>query len=226
MLAFDCRAHGKTTPLGAPEKVGFDSFADDLCHFLDHLDIARAVVGGISMGAGVAANVALRYPGRVSGLVLSRPAWLEGPNLENSAPFCLIAALLRRYGPDEGKRLFEASEFYRESVEKAPDAAKSLLGQFDSPLAAERAIRLERMPLDAPYESLQRLESITVPAIVLANRQDPVHPYSFGEAIARAIPGAVFREITAKSVDPVAHGDDVNSVLSTFLQQNFLQGSP
>src|SRR5436309_8189236 len=51
LLAFDCRGHGETRPLGDPEKISLDSFANDLLALMDHLKIERALVGGISMGA-------------------------------------------------------------------------------------------------------------------------------------------------------------------------------
>ncbi len=46
------------------------------------------MVGGISLGAAVAVNVALRHPGRVLGLVLVRPAWIDRPLPENVALYC------------------------------------------------------------------------------------------------------------------------------------------
>src|SRR5438094_43637 len=87
LIGMDFRAHGKTTPLGNVEKIGFDSFADDLIALMDHLRISAAVIGGTSMGAGVALNCALRYPNRLLGLVLQRPAWLDGPRPENVRVF-------------------------------------------------------------------------------------------------------------------------------------------
>src|SRR5262249_38797642 len=74
LLCLDARAHGRTQPLGDPSALSFDVFGDDLVAWLDYLGVERAVLGGISMGAGVALNVAVRYPERVAGLVLSRPA--------------------------------------------------------------------------------------------------------------------------------------------------------
>src|SRR2546425_1684556 len=73
LVGLDCRGHGKTTPLGAVEKLSFDSFADDVVALLDRLGVRQAIVGGTSMGAGVALNCAIRYPQRVVGLVLLRP---------------------------------------------------------------------------------------------------------------------------------------------------------
>src|SRR4029079_11363388 len=99
LLALDCRGHGLTRPLGDIEKISFDSFADDLIALMDHLGISMAVIGGSSMGAGVALNCALRYSNRVAGLILQRPAWLDTPRMQNVAAFALIAELLKERGP-------------------------------------------------------------------------------------------------------------------------------
>src|SRR5262249_57034897 len=96
LLCLDARGHGQTQPLGDPSALTFDVFADDLVALLDCLGIGQAIIGGISMGAGVALNIAVRYPERVAGLVLSRPAWLDGPMPpENVARYAAIARLLR-----------------------------------------------------------------------------------------------------------------------------------
>jgi pimeloyl-ACP methyl ester carboxylesterase len=83
LLSLDCRGHGQTYPLGGAQKLSFSSFADDVATLMDRLRLGRAVVGGISMGAGVALNLALRHPKRMAGLVFSRPVWLDSPRPEN-----------------------------------------------------------------------------------------------------------------------------------------------
>src|SRR4051812_38311154 len=62
LISFDARYHGETRPLGDPSKLTFDALADDLLALIDHLKLSRVVVGGISMGAGLALNFALRHP--------------------------------------------------------------------------------------------------------------------------------------------------------------------
>jgi pimeloyl-ACP methyl ester carboxylesterase len=74
LLSFDGRAQARADHAS----LTFDDYGDDLIALLDHLRLPKAVVGGVSMGAAIALNVAARYPERVDGLVLSRPAWLEG----------------------------------------------------------------------------------------------------------------------------------------------------
>ena len=79
LIGMDFRGHGETRPLGEVAKLKIECLADDLVALLDHLEIDRAVIGGISLGAAVSVSTALRYPERVMGLVLSRPAWIDRP---------------------------------------------------------------------------------------------------------------------------------------------------
>ena len=46
---------------------------------------------------------------------------------------------------------------------------------------------------------------------------DPIHPFKYGEVLARLIPKAEFREITAKGVSLEQHYADVQRVLAGFL---------
>ena len=94
LIAFDMRGHGETRPLGDVDKLTIATFADDLIALIDRLGIEQAVIGGISLGAAVAVNVALRYPDRVLGLVLVRPAWIDRPLPENVSRYVTIAGLI------------------------------------------------------------------------------------------------------------------------------------
>ena len=217
LITFDCRAHGATHPIGPEDKIAIASFAEDLMALLDHLEIEQAVVGGISMGAAVSIHVALQQPQRVLGLVQSRPAWLEGPNHDNARRFTFIAQLLQKHGPSRGREIFCKSEIYREVLAESPESGSSLAGQFDNELAVERSIRLNQIPLDAPYQQLDELSAIRVPTLVLANRQDPIHPFPYGEIIAQKIPTAKFHELTSKSVSGEQHTMDVQQFLTEFL---------
>ncbi len=114
LICLDCRGHGETRPLGPETKLSLTQFADDLLALQDRLGLAQAVVGGISMGAAVALNFVLRYPERVTGLVLSRPAWLAGPMQRNADIFNKVAHLIRQFGPAQGREKFLHSDEYFE----------------------------------------------------------------------------------------------------------------
>lgn len=62
----DARGHGGSGAADAPHRL-----CDDLVALLDELGIDRAILVGLSMGAGTAVDVALEHPGRVAGVVVS-----------------------------------------------------------------------------------------------------------------------------------------------------------
>ena len=122
-LSFDARGHGQTT--GSLDRLSFSSFADDLCSLLKYLEINAAVIGGISMGAGVALNFALRFPNETLALILCRPAWLNEPLPKNLLLFPYIAKLIEHEGSVRGRRLFEASDLFQEIRSRSVDSANS-----------------------------------------------------------------------------------------------------
>lgn len=221
LLTFDARAHGETRPVGPGEKVSVEQSTEDLRAFLDALGIQRAVIGGISMGAAISLRFTLEYPERVLGLVLSRPAWLDESRADGMKVFSTIAEFIRKHGAWEGAKRYQDTEHYQQIRASSPDNAKSLLGQFAGPRADETVAKLERIPKYVPAHTREDWRRIKVPTLVLANRQDEIHPFAFGETLAREIPGAQFVELTPKAVSVQRHGEDVQRALERFLSQNF-----
>src|SRR5437870_10983412 len=125
LIAFDCRGHGQSS-LGPKDKLCLSTFADDLVVLMNELGIQAAIIGGISMGAAVALDFTTRYPAKVTGLVLSRPAWLDEPNPFNVQTFSLIARLIKEHGPAEGLQLFRASSQFAPIHADYPETANSL----------------------------------------------------------------------------------------------------
>jgi pimeloyl-ACP methyl ester carboxylesterase len=218
LIAFDARAHGQTQPLGDAAKLCFQTFGEDLLALLQHLGIERGIVGGTSMGAALALNFTVRWPERVTGLVLSRPAWLETPCPWNVKMFTLISGLIRKHGAAQGLVEFQRTPEYHEAREKWPDVANSLSLQFQHPHAEESAVKLERIIKDTPHPDRAAWAAVRVPVLVLGNRLDPVHPFEYAEELARVIPGAKLREIASKSVSVERHESDVREALSEFLK--------
>jgi pimeloyl-ACP methyl ester carboxylesterase len=70
VVAIDHRGHGQSEKLYMPEGYGREIMAEDARRLLDHLGIEKAHVIGYSMGARVAATLALAHPERVARLVL------------------------------------------------------------------------------------------------------------------------------------------------------------
>ena len=81
MIALDVRGFGRSTKFAEPSRFG-QLMVDDVVRLMDHLKIARAHLIGHSMGALIAANVAARYPDRVSSAAL-----VAGPFYADEATF-------------------------------------------------------------------------------------------------------------------------------------------
>ncbi len=71
VLAFDHRGHGGSGKPHDPAAYALKTMADDALRVLDAAGVVRADVMGYSLGARVAATVALAAPERVRGLVLA-----------------------------------------------------------------------------------------------------------------------------------------------------------
>jgi pimeloyl-ACP methyl ester carboxylesterase len=222
LLSLDCRGHGKTYPLGGAQKLSFSCFADDVAALMDHPGLERAVVGGISMGAGVALDLASRYPQRVAGLVLSRPAWLDSPMPGNLNAYSVIARLLREHGAELGWELFEGTEEYAELERAASGTGRSLASsQFGRSRAREFAAVLESLAGDAPSGDRARWREVRAPALVLASWQDPTHPHSYAEFLARTLPSARLAELTPKTKSEESHAADTQAAIAGFLDRVF-----
>ena len=227
MAAFDCRAHG-ATPLGDPEKLRIDIFADDLVVFMDHLQIETAVLGGISMGAAVALSAALRYPERCIALVLSRPAWLNGSMSSQAiAAYAEAARLLKdEPSPESALQKLEKSDIYRAINEQCADAGKSLLGQvrcvvLDPNLREAAVARLQYLSTGQSGLDLQSAAAVEVPTLIMATPNDPIHPLSFAHALAGAIPHSSFAKLEPKQLNDGPHIEEVNSLIVQFLDSVF-----
>ncbi len=68
LIAVDLRGRGASSALPLP--VGLDAHARDMLAVLDAAGLQRAVVVGHSLGAYIAARLAVRHPNRVAALVL------------------------------------------------------------------------------------------------------------------------------------------------------------
>ncbi|MBV8376045.1 MAG: alpha/beta fold hydrolase, partial [Verrucomicrobia bacterium] len=219
-LAFDCRGHGQTEPLGPTELLTFSAFADDLHSILDALRIDRPVVGGISMGAGVALNFALRYPARVQALILSRPAWLDAPCPSNLEILRILSSLLKEWGTRTARELLLAHPAFQRVKEISRDNATSILRQFERPNVEATIATLANLPADAPCSMPEAWATISVPTLVIVNELDAMHPAEYGRRLASGIPRAKLVKITPKEKDPVMHTSEAREAIEAFVRTN------
>ena len=192
VLAYDARGHGRSSAAPTRSAYTYDDLGQDLLAVLDARGIERAVLAGASMGAHTLLWLALRAPERVAGLVVITPAYdpatQEGEGrLER---WDALADGLERGGIEgfvAASGRADVPESWQETVEKVTRQRLSQHSNLDAVADALRAV-----PRSRPFERIEDLAAISVPAMVVASADepDPGHPQAVGEAYAAAIPGA------------------------------------
>ncbi|MEA2516953.1 MAG: aminoacrylate hydrolase [Actinomycetota bacterium] len=186
-ITFDNRGIGKSTGAIA---TTIDEMANDAVRLLDHLDVEKAVIFGVSMGGTIAQRLTLDHPDRVEALILgvtwARPIEymrrqhdLARKVLDVMPNEFLEASLLKMFSP----RFFEMG---RETV----DQIIRSFARYGGP--TERAVTVLHAQLDAmdKFDVIDQLPSIAVPTLVLGGKTDMMVPGFGAEEIAAAIPGA------------------------------------
>jgi pimeloyl-ACP methyl ester carboxylesterase len=192
VVAYDARGHGASSPAPDAAAYGYEQLAGDLLATLDALGIERAVLAGASMGAHTALRLALDEPQRVAALALITPSFApDSPRDEQElARWDALARGLREGGVEGFVRAYDLAgvpERWRATVEQV---LRQRLAAHEHPLAVADA--LQAVPRSRPFESLDELAELDVPAVVIASRDeaDPGHPLAVGERYAEAIAGA------------------------------------
>jgi pimeloyl-ACP methyl ester carboxylesterase len=183
---------------------------------MDHLGVRKAVVGGISLGAAVALRLAALHPERTCGLIIARPAWIDGPSLETMSPYVAVAQRIAESGSVEGLARFLHSEDLQKVQRVSPDNALSLQAFFSQANPESTVQLLSRIAKDAPAVG-DLISTISVPALIIANDQEFVHPLEYALTIHSKLPLARLRIITSKTVDATAYRKEFAMSLREFL---------
>lgn len=172
--------------------------ADDVIAVVDALGVERAHLFGVSLSAVIALVAASRHPDRVASVTVqsavpgTRP-WQARPKLGTAMKMLRI---MRGDSPDaaaEGRRwvaLFRllGSPGYPLDEEQWHNAGKLL---FEAGGYAKGSARHTAAYAGAG-DLRPALAKLTVPALVVQGRDDPLQSWRAGKAVADAIPGARF----------------------------------
>ena len=188
VLRPDLRGHGLSTRPDCGYHLSHH--ASDMAAVLDNAGIDSATVVGYSVGGGVALEMALTMPDRLSGLVLMSPVMPDRPfeaafmdNLREVARVTrsegIEAAML---GPWASNPLFEFS-FSKDGIREAAMAVNR-----DFPGAEYLATQRDR--IDREWTVPDRLSEIDVSTVVLAGDRETPGFRAYAEEAATGIPGA------------------------------------
>jgi len=94
VIAMDCRGHGRSARPHRKELYGRAQMSGDVIRLLDHLEIARALIIGYSMGASLVIELLMEHPNRLRAAVLGGIAYddgIEDPVLRAAISEALLA---------------------------------------------------------------------------------------------------------------------------------------
>jgi pimeloyl-ACP methyl ester carboxylesterase len=215
VVRYDARGHARSAAPAAPEAYTPAAFVADLGRVLDQQAVARAIVGGLSMGAGIALRFALAHPERTRALVLAAfPAAADVPGSYASVAERFAARLEQDgsetagaefvWGPGSGLDAAGAALVRRGFLEHQPQAlAHTLRGV----IAVQPAVATL-----APA-----LATLHVPTLIVVGGRDRVS-LDPCRALAAALPAARLVEIPgAGHLVNLARPAEFNAAVAVFL---------
>lgn len=156
-------------------------------------------VGGVSIGAAVAAAWALAHPGRAVAVLAALPAWAGAPG---EAP----AALAARHSASQ----LRADGLAETTIQMRASSPAWLADELTRSWAAQWPHLPEAMEEAAAYvaPSCDELAGLAAPLAVAAAVDDPIHPLQAGVDWVAAAPRAALRTVTLEQIgaDPTALG--------------------
>jgi pimeloyl-ACP methyl ester carboxylesterase len=217
VVIFDNRDVGRSANASGPYTIV--DMADDVAGLMDALGIGRAHVLGLSMGALIAQEFALRHGHRLNRLVLS------GPDAAPARPvFHPIAVWTWVKAHDTSGDTFAAQQFvslFSTSFLRNLPAVQQTIGLLSSnphPVGREAYARQAQAYLE--YDPASRLAGIKAPTLVIVGEQDQLTPPWIAREVAAAIPGAQLQVIVGDGAShalPLERPDDFNRVVTRFL---------
>jgi pimeloyl-ACP methyl ester carboxylesterase len=217
LVLFDLRGHARSEAPDDPAAYTLDALASDCSRAMESVGVARAVVGGLSLGAAAGLELALARPERLRGLVLaSFPAFAtSGQGLASIAS--RFASAIDTHGLEAAGAEFVWGP--RSGLD-ARSAALVRQGFLEhSPAALAHMLRgvIDRLPTLEGWGS--RLEGLTVPTCIVSGGAD-VGSLTAGRSLAEIIPHARHAVIpSAGHVVNLERPREFNKIISEFLEE-------
>jgi pimeloyl-ACP methyl ester carboxylesterase len=183
VICIDLLGHGRSDQPDDLRLYSMPLFAAQIVALLDHLGLGRAVVGGTSLGANVALELAVRHPDRVEGLFIEMPV-LDNALAAVAAIFAPVLLGLRVASPaiELSSRLASLIPRTNFLLDIGLDWARRRPG----PTVAV----LEGLLLGETAPGREQRRLIDRPALVVGHPRDPLHPFSDSGMLIEELPRA------------------------------------
>ena len=182
------------------DDLSFDAWVNDLETVVDAIGVERFPLLGISQGASIAVEFAVRHPERVSHLVLhggyarGRSKWASTPEQREEAETIIRLAELGWGRENPAFRQFFTTQFIPDGTPEQHRWFNELERISTSPQNAGRFMRVFNA-IDVTH----RLPEVQCPTLVLHATRDARVPFAEGRLLASLIPGARFAPLESNN---------------------------
>ncbi|MFX1410729.1 MAG: alpha/beta fold hydrolase [Promethearchaeota archaeon] len=228
VIAFDNRGAGKSERVDEPYTM--ETLGDDIRGLLDFLEIKKTHILGTSMGGLIVQQFVLQYPEYVDKLVLINtvPSSPDNVGLEILKKNRLEQLELIKVNPE--KAFWDNAHIwfyhkYRKEIKANPKknffgiwSAEDEIRESTILMPTVRDIELQINAIKG-FNTLERLNEIKSPSLLLAASHDKVCPKNVMEEMHKRIPNSVFRVIEkAGHESPKTRAPEVNKIIIEFLK--------
>ncbi|MEM8839234.1 MAG: alpha/beta fold hydrolase [Pseudomonadota bacterium] len=213
-VAWDARGYGLSDDYDGP--LDFSMFSHDLLRVLDHFNVEKAHICGLSMGGLIAQDFYALYPDRVKSLALV--ATFTGFDHLTREERQRFVDLRRKPLIDEGKEPRDIALNVAQ-VLAGPDASDEAMAKLIESMAAlHKESYVKTIEAMAHYKRRLDLSKIAVPCALIFAENDSLATPAIGSDMARAIPGAAYIEFprTGHLIN-IEKPDLFNETLGAFL---------
>jgi len=172
VIAVEQQAHGRTADIDRP--LTYEGMGKDTAELLRQLGIREADIFGYSMGAGIAIEIAVRYPDLVRRLVLASPAYTRDglyPEMFEGIETLTPKAFVKTPLPEEYARTAPNPENWPVLIEKVKQLDREFQGW-----------------------TAEAIQSIRAPTLIIIGDADVVRPEHAVEMF-RLLGGGVFGDL-------------------------------
>jgi 3-oxoadipate enol-lactonase len=215
VIAYDVRGHGDSE-IGDGQYT-IELFVDDLIGLLDHLNIVKAVVVGLSMGGYIALRAVERNPDRFRALVLCDTK-SEADSNEAKIKRAASIKAVKANGPRLFAQNFVANVFAADSFNARPDAIKLIQSLIErtAPISLCGTI----LALASRTDTTASLSSITLPTLIMVGEHDALTPPAASQSMNEKIANSELHIIpNAAHMSNMEIPEEFNKHLVAFLQK-------
>lgn len=176
-----------------PAVYSQEHMADDICRLLDHLDVARAHVVGLSMGGFATLHFGLRHPDRARSLVVAGCGYGASP--DGRPQFLADAEAMALAFEDQGAAV--VAESYARTATRVQFENKDPRGWLEfktrlaehSRMGSAATLRGYQMTRPSLFDIEDQLKALEVPTLIVSGDEDDpcLEPDLY---LKRTIPGA------------------------------------